>query len=137
MKICIIDPSSQIYTTVGYWIFTEPNNTGELIIEVSKMTDWRFEWAVIGHELIEAMFCWLFGITTEECDKFDGRCEREFASGDRCKSIEPGFDKECPYRIGHILGAAWEYAWIHLSLASWSEYDEECNRLMGITPSIF
>lgn len=119
-------------TTVGYWWFDQPWNGGTLHLESAKMRQKRFEIAVFGHELIEALYCRLRGITTEQCDIFDNECEWELIRGTRDKHKEPGFDKKCPYRWGHILGAAWEYAWIYGTFGSWKKYEQNCNQIMGI-----
>lgn len=119
-------------TTVGFWRFDQPNNKGTLHVYVAKMCDWRYEVSVFGHELIESVYCWLCGVTTEVCDKFDDQCELEFDAGTRDVHLEPGFDPKCPYRWGHVMGSWWEWVFIHATLASWKKYDVECNRVMGI-----
>ena len=135
MKIEIIDKSEMpkaAGTTVGYWMFSRPRNKGRLTIFVLKTSDWRFTLAVLGHEIIEAFYCWFRGITTEECDKFDIMIEAEYDSGKKPASEEGGFDKRSPYRWGHILGAGWEYIAIYGTFASWKKYINEMNKLMGI-----
>ena len=120
------------YLTVGYWFWDEPKNTGTLHIEVAKLPDWRYSLAVFGHEFVEAIYCWMRGITTEECDVFDDKCELEFIAGTRDPRVEPGFDGLCPYRNGHILGSWWEWFIIHVTFASWKKYDTACNKVMGL-----
>src|SRR5438093_1086338 len=97
--------SGVVLTTVGFWWFDE---AGQLHIEVKPLPDWRYSLAVIGHEWLEAVWCRLRGVTTEQCDRFDEMCELEFDEGKRDVNIEPGFDKTCPYRFGHVLGSWWE-----------------------------
>lgn len=121
------------FTTVGFWFWTKPKNKGTLTIQVTRMRDWRFEAAVWGHEIIEAVYCWIFGITTEVCDEFDAFYEREYEAGRIHKSVEPGHDPKCPYHIGHMMGVCWEHICIPMLFASWKSYEAECNRVMGIT----
>jgi hypothetical protein len=120
------------FITVGYWSWSKPKNRGDLIIEVIKMSSWRFEGAVWGHEIIEAIYCWLFGITTEKCDEFDIMYEEKYESGEISPDKEPGCDRNCPYHIGHMAGIVWEWLFIHLTFASWKRYNQECNKIMGI-----
>jgi hypothetical protein len=121
------------FTTVGYWKWTLPHNKGTLIIQVHKLP-WRFELAVWGHELVEVFYCWLFGITTEEADKFDSFYEQEYEVGRIPKTAEPGCDARCPYHWGHMAGIVWERICIYGTFASWKKYEIECNRVMGIEP---
>lgn len=124
------------FTTVGYWWWNEPLNRGTLTIIVRRMP-WRFEMAVWGHEIIEAFWCWFWGITTEKCDSFDEFYEREYAEGRIPKTDEPGCDARCPYHWGHMLGIVWERLWITVSGGGWKRYESACNRVMGIeTPSV-
>lgn len=120
------------YTTCGYWYWEKPNNRGTLHVEVVKYQDWRYALAVWGHELIEAAWCWLRGITTEQCDFFDDLYEQEYEEGKQPLTSEGGFDKRCPYRVGHVLGSWWERLAIHATFASWTAYDQACNFAMGI-----
>ncbi len=129
----LVTVNGQPMTTVGYWFFHGKNNRGPLEIQCLALGSKRFDMAVLGHELIEALWCKLRGITTEECDAFDEQCEREFAAGTRDPMIEPGFDHEhCPYYLGHGMGSWWERLYITVTLANWQEYDRACNRVMGI-----
>lgn len=121
------------YTTVGYWFWTGPRNTGQLVIQVMRMSDWRFSAAVWGHEIIESLYCWLLGITTEEADKFDDVYERGYKDGSISITKEPGHDPKCPYHWGHMAGVCWEYLCIYTTFAGWKRYERECNKLMGIT----
>jgi hypothetical protein len=120
------------FTTLGYWWFDEPQNKGTLNIEVVKLSDWRFEAAVWGHELIEILYCKIVGVTTEQADEFDAMYERGYANGSIPKSREPGHDPKCCYHWGHMMGVAWEHICVYGTFASWSRYLAECDKLMGI-----
>lgn len=133
MKIRVIPHAQHKYvTSIGYWYWTQPKNKGELIVEVSRMKSKRHVAAVIGHELIEAAYCKIFGITTEAADAFDDWMDVEYETGKYPLSYEGGFHPKCPYRIGHILGVVWEYVCVYGTFASWSSYERECNALLGI-----
>ena len=134
MKITlqVTDGPPMGYTTVGFWRFEKPNNQGPLHLYVARLPDRRFFLSVLGHEFIEVMYCWMRGITTEQCDKFDDWMELEYSSGRIPKTFEGGFHKDCPYRIGHVMGSWWEWAFIHGTFASWKSYDKACNIVMKI-----
>lgn len=119
------------FTTVGYWYWSEPKNRGTLTIMVCRLP-WRFEAAVWGHELIEALYCKLLGITTEEADAFDEYYERQYELGTISKIEEPGDDPRCPYHRGHRMGVWWEHLWIYMTGGGWRKYDAACNKVMGI-----
>lgn len=123
-------------TTVGYWAWDQPNNKGVLHIYSKPLKKKRWLAAVIGHELIEAAWCKMRGITTEQCDEFDLWMEGEYERGAYPYSFEGGFHPNAPYRWGHILGCGWEYLVIYGTFASWRRYSENCNRVMGIQPEI-
>jgi hypothetical protein len=123
------------FRTVGYWSWDKPDNKGILTVEVCKMSDWRFELAVWGHELIESVYCKLFHVTTEEADKFDQMYENGYNAGTIPLEKEPGHDPSCPYHRGHMMGVAWEYICVYGLLASWTKYVSECDRLMRIAPA--
>ena len=118
--------------TIGYWRFSKKNNRGNLIIYNVRLPDWRFNLAVIGHEAIESIYCFMFGITTEICDLYDEWAENQYKLGLAPYTEEMAFRKDCPYRIGHWLGSAWEYFIIAITFANWKIYEQECNRVMGI-----
>ena len=140
MKIKLIrtDGPPQGYCTVGWWGWSKPNNKGTLTIEVAKLPDWRFSLAVILHEGIEALWCWLRGVSTETCDSFDDWMESEYSSGRIPKTFEGGCHKDCPYRVGHWLGMRLEDITIFLTFpfTRWKNamrlYEIECNKVMGI-----
>lgn len=121
-------------TTVGYWNWSEPENHGTLHIWSKPLKKRRHLAAVIGHELIEAAWCKVWGITTEVCDRFDIWMEHEYELGHYPYTFEGGFHKACPYRWGHILGCAWEYLCVYGTFASWRDYEKSCNEVMGIQP---
>jgi hypothetical protein len=128
--IKLIDQSEHKHTTVGTW--TLDPQTGDIVILVSKMSDWRFEQAVIGHERKEVFWCKANGITQAECDAWDDQYEKLYKSGAVPPSYEPGEDPNCPYHRGHMLGIIEEIATIIDTGANWRDYNNECDELMGI-----
>ncbi len=89
----------QRYDTVGDWQDTfdiGPPRRAQLVITVSRLPDWRYEFLIALHELIEAALCGHRGITAAQVDEFD----MSYA-GDG----EPGADPRAPYHVEH------EFAW--------------------------
>ena len=134
MKIqwCWLPGKNPKFITVGYWFFDKPDNKGTLHFEVSDLHNWKYNLAVAGHEFIEAMYCWIFHVSTETCDSFDEHYEWLYKTKVVSPSVEPGTDKHCPYYVGHMIGMAWEWIVIHFTGASWRKYDDACNKLMEI-----
>lgn len=129
INILSIEQRDHRFTTIGDWW---EDDAGILQIRITKMP-WRFEVAVLFHELIEFFICKADGIKTKECDEFDALFEREYESGIWPKSVEAGFDKRCPYRKGHVWGSRFERVTIWVLGASWREYCDFTDNLMGVT----
>jgi hypothetical protein len=51
---------------IGDWYF---ESNGDLVVRVSDLGDWRYNFLVARHEMDEAMLCMLAGITTEMVDE--------------------------------------------------------------------
>ena len=130
MKLFVTDKKPLGYTTVGYWRWTEKNNKGTLEVYVASVKVWRHFMAILGHELIEVFYCWLFHVTTEQADAFHQTYEDAYKAGTIHPSVEPGHDPKCPYHWGHMAGVCWEHFWIFCTFAGWKRYVSECDRIM-------
>jgi hypothetical protein len=126
IEINFIPHKEHKFTTIGHWAVENEI----LKIWISEEICWQNKAAVLFHELIEVFICISKGITTAECDEFDELFEKEYENGIWSKSIEAGFDKRCPYRIGHIWGSRFERIVIFLLGASWKDCNKECDELM-------
>lgn len=115
------------FTTVGYWKFDGLCNTGTLQIYCVPLAQKRWVAAVVGHELIESLYCWWFKITTEQCDRWDSEFEKRYRGGTSPVEMEPGDDPQCPYHWGHLLGCVWERLCIALTFAGWKDYTAACD----------
>ncbi len=128
INLKIIPLSKMPFTTLGHW-FLDDNSI--LQIRIVKMSDWRYEAAILIHELIEYWICFHKGITTKVCDEFDTLFEEEYKQGRWTKDIEAGFDKRCPYRTSHKWGARLERLTIWLLKASWKKYLKDCDKVIS------
>lgn len=106
------------FTTIGDWKLeyhprqpmpgrhrnAHPLVPRELTLWITEMPDWRWWISVLVHELVEVCYCMVKGITNKECDDFDAFYEAEYDAGRIPRSQEAGYDKRCPYRVGHVWG---------------------------------
>ena len=81
------------YKSAGDWFFTE---NGDLEIKVADLGDWRMEFIVGLHELVEVMLCKYKGITQKQVDDFD-------MSEYGLSLEEPGLDPKAPYFEQHAI----------------------------------
>ena len=151
MKINIftIKQHEQRFTTIGDWKIlystitrrvggrkhegvidlTRPN---ELTIWITEMPDWRWWISVLVHELVEVCYCMLKGITNKECDDFDAWYETQYDAGLIPKSQEAGYDKRCPYRVGHVWGDRISWAVDKLLKTDQKAMYKHFDTLMGV-----
>lgn len=116
--------SEQRYDTCGDWEF-DPKD-GSLTITVSNLQDWRQEFCVAVHELIEVMLCKHRGITQEEVDNFDMAFEEVRQEGN---TDEPGDDPLAPYRKEHFFATSIERLLAAELGVDWNEYEKAINSL--------
>jgi hypothetical protein len=109
------------YETIGdYWEIG-----GVLHIRVSKMSDWRYEFLVILHELVEFFLCKHRGIKEPDIKKFDEMFEEERTRGLHTDDEEPGWDKRSPYRQEHAWAETIEKLAAMFLSVNWKKYSKE------------
>jgi hypothetical protein len=119
----VIPHDQHRYPTVGDW-FTDKE--GNLVIRVSELSDWRREYLIALHELVEVMQCRQDGVTEKEVDRFDMAYERRRPEGD---VSEPGDDAKAPYRDQHCLATGVERIAAASLGVCWSDYADELEGL--------
>jgi hypothetical protein len=124
MKIIIetISHGKQRYPSVGDWFYRR----GVLHIRVSKLSDWRREYLVALHELVEVMQCRHDGVSQKAVDGFDNAYEKARPAGDES---EPGDAAKAPYRRQHCLASGVERIAAAALDVCWKDYEEELNGL--------
>lgn len=135
VKIEIIPHDQHRYPTVGDWFFEGE----DLVIRVSKLSDWRLEMLIAIHELAEVLICKHRGITTESVDAFDIEFEKQRKLGLECspddaetarlESAEPGDEPTAPYHREHCIATGIERIMAAELDVSWREYEEELSNL--------
>lgn len=111
------------YTTCGdYWVDSKGINQ----IRTSDMGDWRYEFLVLIHEMIEWALVRHAGIKEEDITAFD----IEFEKNKPEDSLEePGDDPKAPYLVQHCIATSVERMMCALLGCSWKAYEDAVNSL--------
>jgi hypothetical protein len=125
ITIVAIEHNQQRYETVGDWQWRDKENTN-LLITVSNMQDWRFNFLVAFHEQVEVMLCKLRNISQEDVDKFDIEYEKNRPEND---VTESGNDPSAPYYNEHQFATKLERLMARELGVNWDEYDQTVNNL--------
>lgn len=112
------------YPTVGDWI---NDAFGDLHIRVSSTGNWRYDFLVALHELIEATLCNERGIDEPTIAEFDMRFEEQRELG--MVQGEPGHALDAPYRKEHQFAESIERAVAEELGVDWGEYEATLERL--------
>ena len=116
IEILTIPHSEQRYPTCGdYW---EEEDT--LHVRISALSDVRYEWLVLIHELVEYALVKLAGIELRSIDDFDETFDGEG---------EPGDDSPAPYHYQHVCATAIERVFAVFLGVDWTVYDREVDAL--------
>lgn len=123
INLKIISHEDQDYNTPGNW-WVDENDCWQ--IRVSKLGDWRYEFLVFFHEILEMAWCQFKGIREEDVTAFDERYEDNRRVGDLS---EPGNDPKAPYWFGHQVATLCERSAAQILFVDWSDYDRAVNAL--------
>lgn len=122
IQIEVINHKDHRYPTCGDWF----ERDGVLHIRVSKLSNWRYEFLIAVHELIEVMLCRHDGVTEKQVDRFDIAYEKRRKKGD---DSEPGDSPRAPYVKHHCLATGFERILAALLGVKWAVYERELYRL--------
>ena len=129
MKIIIetIPHKEQLYPTVGDWRW---DDLGQLQIKVSDMGDWRYEFLVALHELVETMLCRQRDISPALVDEFDIAFEelREKLP-EVIGDMEPGDMTSAPYYREHQFATRLEKQLAAELGVDWNNYNLTVEKL--------
>jgi len=135
IQINTINHSEQRYDSWADW--TYPTHDDQLLISVSAVGNWRYEYLAAIHELLEATLCLHQGVTQADVDAFDIPYEEARMRGERraacgCEiTDDPGSDIHAPYRIAHTYAESVEYGLAKLLGVDPKEYDQAFIALDG------
>lgn len=116
MKIEIesIPQSKQRYATLGdYWRAAD----GALYIKVQEFADWRYEFLIALHELVEEALTHQRGIQEPDIMAFDTA---------HLDSDDPGMLPDAPYHKEHVYATGVEMAMAAMLGVDWAEYETAC-----------
>jgi len=85
--------------------------------------------AILIHEIIESVFCWLHGIKEEDISAFDRKWFAEEKAGVKHIHDGPGDDPAAPYHVWHLVAERFEREFIEQAGMSWEEHEENCERI--------
>jgi hypothetical protein len=115
-----ISRSKQRYPTVGDY-FTKPNGREHTSVRVSEMGNWRYEFLVGVHELVEWALIRYHGVSEQEVDAWDLKYEAERKAGDLSES---GDAVGCPYAREHTFATCVERLVAIALDVNWKEYNK-------------
>jgi hypothetical protein len=128
-----IEHKDQRYPTWADWEFLDHH----LIVSVSHVGNWRYEYLAAIHELLEATVCRHMGISQVDVDAFDADYENRRVMGEQfaaCGCIitnDPGSDVHAPYQLAHKYAESVEYGLARVLDVDAKEYDEAFIALDG------
>lgn len=111
------------YGNIGdYW---EENEGRELQVRVSALSDWRYEFLIVIHELIEYYLCKRKGIDELAIQSFDEEWYNQEELGIKHDVTEAGDDPAAPYHWQHVTATAIEHVLAYLLNVDWPTYENE------------
>jgi hypothetical protein len=116
-----IPDSHQRYNTAGDY-YTDKR--GNKIFAVSDMNNWKYEFLVTIHELVESALCEDRGVTGEQIDVFDFAFEQKRFENPNIG--EPGDVPEAPYFKEHQFATRIEKMLAEELNVDWDKYAEIC-----------
>ncbi len=121
IHIKTIPHKEQRYRTCGDWVYDE---AGDLKIYVSDLGNWKYEFLIGLHELVEVLVCKEMGVTQEQVDRFDYDFEIGIANGLHKIEDEPGDDPDAPYRLAHFIATTAEMIVATALGVDWRKYED-------------
>ena len=116
-----IPDTHQRYNTVGDYFKDEAGNR---VFTVSDMNNWKYEFLIALHELIESALCEARNINDEAIDAFDIAFETKRLSNPAIGM--PGDDQNAPYYKEHQFATKIEKMMAVELGVDWETYDGTC-----------
>jgi hypothetical protein len=120
ISIKTIPETEQRYPTTGDYF---QSKDGTWNFRISDMGNWKYEFLVALHELVEWALAQHKGITNEQIDDFDFQFEKDRESGLHTDDEEPGNDPKCPVWFEHQMATVVERMIAGLMGIEWKVYD--------------
>jgi len=125
--IISIPHREQRYSTLGdYW--TDRDDATHIV--VSAMPDWRHEFLIALHELVEEALTRHRGIAEERIMAFDVDFNRRREEAGY-EPRDPGMEPDAPYHREHVAATALEMLVADMLGVKWSDYERACEEVAG------
>ena len=119
ITIKTIPSAEQRYRTLGdYWVDTD----GNLQIRITKLNDWKWEFLIALHELVEYALVKDRGISLSAIDDFDKKFEEGLSDDNE---EEPGESADAPYKMEHLFADSIEKQMAFAMNLDWYNYHYE------------
>jgi hypothetical protein len=123
ITVSVIPHNQQRYDTCGDWWW---DCSGDLVVLVSSLNNWKYEALVAVHEIVEAYACRRAGVSENAITKFDTAFEENRSAGN---TDEPGDHPKAPYRLQHCLATGVERVFAVALGVNWKKYENKLNSL--------
>ena len=123
LRIDTIPHANQRYDTIGDWYYDERTRVPRIF--VSQLGNWKYEFLVALHEMIEWSLCNLASISPEDVDKWDM---------EHLDSDDPGSIPGCPYFYQHKTALLIERITAHVMHVSWDDYEDAIEKVSATYP---
>ncbi len=118
-----IPNNKQRYPTVGDYA---TDIFGVTHFKISELENWKYEFLISIHEIIEKFLCKAAGVQEIDIDTFDIKYEKERPEND---FSEPGNSEEAPYHRQHLVASYVENLLLRELGLNSIEYEKVINSL--------
>lgn len=108
------------YPDIGSWKVNADNSPA--FIGSADTGDDISNAAILLHEFIEVMMCWIHGVKEEDVSRFD----KEWFTEKHGDDEEPGHDPAAPYHEWHLVAERFEREFIVQSGMMWDQHCQNC-----------
>lgn len=114
----VIPHSCQVYDTAGdYEEFHK-----HWVVRISELRNWKFEFLVLIHELVEMALTKANGVDWKDIDEFD-------KNGEGSQHPDPGMLPHAPYHHEHVKATYIEQKVAKMLGVDWDEYNRRLDSL--------
>ncbi len=127
----VIPHEQQRLGAIGDWFFEK---NGDLVVHVSDLGDWRYNFLVLRHEMDEAMLCMKDGITTETVDIEQVAHQEDVKAMGGIDMDDPDSFSGYPgssIQVQHDDALAAEWVMSRLLGVDWVEYGKAAEKVGG------
>lgn len=124
--VCLALPWKQLpdYPDIGSYKMNADNSPA--FIACADTGNDISNFAILIHEQVEAMWCWLNGVKEKDVSAFDQAFFKMQDIGEVPHDAEPGYHKNCPYAEGHFMAEQVERFVLERFGMMWNQHEENC-----------